>query len=228
MKRIIVALVLVLTSCSFGQFNKAPAGNSIFANSTCALPCWYGISIGKTTKQELLDILQSIPFVNRDSIAVIESTGVFKERVYFTMERHPSLIYAQKSDSVLGVGNIFVLNNKVSQIIFQGDLGLNIQQVVDIFGTPGYAIPFTASGGYIWVEFLSPAQGVDFGYGTNDPGSEITPATNISQLTLFDSILFDEMIQNNEFTFSLTRDPNDLEKYIWEGYGSINMYWYAK
>ncbi len=231
MKKVFLTILLALTSCSLVSTHQ-PASYSIFANSSCDLPCWYGIAIGKTTKQELLGILQGISFVNQDSITVIESTSFFDEWVYFSMGKGPKILEVEGGGTVqqdyLWAGEVYLLNGKVSQIILGGDLGLTIQQVVDAFGTPSYAIPSFTPGGHVWVSILFPAKGVDIGYRVDDVDAEITPDTKISRLKLFDISLFDEMIQNQMFMFSSMVVPDEIINFGWKGYGSLSLYWSVK
>lgn len=235
--------MLILASCSHLS-TKAPKETSPFSNSTCNLPCWYGITVGKTTKQEALDILQGADLVNPESIKIVQPppSYFFDETVRFTLGKGPRFLKARsdvsddettKEPTTIRIdydwgGQISILDGKVSRIWFSGDLGLTIQQVIDMFGNPGYAIPFTSPGGFVQVELLNPTQGVDFGYGTEDPDSEITPETKISNLIIFDPTLYNEMLKNSNFEFLQWRDSADMDKYEWKGYGKIDMYWYVK
>jgi hypothetical protein len=227
MKRLLNIVLLVLTSCSF-LITKSPDKNSVFAESSCSLPCWYEIAVGKTTKQELLSILNNISIVNQDSITVSESDTIFNERVFFTMGKGPQFFKLDDGGTVktdyLWSGNIDILNNKVARIDFAGDLGLTIQQVVNIFGVPSYAIPFYTHGGHIRVELINPTQGVEFGYRADGFASELTPDIKIDLLTIFDATLYNELLQNNMFMFG----SNDQETYTWKGFGNLSIYWPTK
>lgn len=242
MKKLLSAIMMfALVSCSYAN-TKSPKETSPFENSTCRLPCWYGMTVGKTTKQEALDILQSVGLVNPDSIEIVEAEPkyIFDEIVYFTLGKGPRFLKAgsdisddefTREPTIIRIdydwgGEISILDGKVSKMEFSGDLGLTIQQVIDIFGDPSYAISLTSPGGFPEVEFLNPAQGVDFGYGTEDYESEITPETKISDLILFDPTLYNEMLENYQFAFG--QRSEEMDKYEWKGFGKIDMYWYVK
>lgn len=240
MKKLLIVIMLALSSCSLAPTQmtvtqtpkpQLPPENSIFAESNCVMPCWYGIVIGKTTKQELLNILKSVPVVYQDSITVTDSDTFFDEWVFFKVGKGSRIFNVEggvvKLD-YLGTGQIEILNDKVSLIMFSGDLDLTIQQVVDIFGEPDYAIPFYAPGRDIQVELLSPVRGIDYSYSTNDLDSKLAPGTEVSEIIMFDTSIYDEMIENKQFSFSPFVEQNDLEKYAWKGYGNLSMYWHEK
>jgi hypothetical protein len=226
MKKIFVIIFLVLSSCS-PIATEMPSDASILTDSGCNLPCWYGINIGSTTKDELLKILANTSFVNRDSITITKSINkLFDERVHFTMGRGPKSLKVDSRDTViqnyLYSGDIAIRNNKVVQIILAGELGITFQRLVDIFGEPSYLIPFPTTGGHIWVESINPSQGLDFGFRAEDHNSELTPDTPISQIMLFDTKLYDEMKQHKLFFYSLY--TTSIEKYGWKGFGRLDLY----
>lgn len=231
MKRMFATILLLLISCS-PIATKIPTDNPVFANSGCTLPCWYGIQIGSTTKQELLDILSTILIVNQDSVTVTQSiNSIFDERIYFTMGKGPKRLALDNGDTVsqdyLWSGDIAILNGKAVQIILNGDLGITFQQLIDIFGEPDYVIPSYTPGWHIWVEAINPSKGLDFGYRAGDLHSELAPDTPVDQIKLFDAKLYDDMVQNKMFFYLLSGSAN-IEEYGWKGYGSIDTYWHAK
>ena len=91
MKKILIIISLALASCSpLAAKTPVPTPTSILTSSDCNLPCWHGITIATTTKQELLAILGGMSIVNQDSITVTKSVGdLFEERVTFTMGEGP-------------------------------------------------------------------------------------------------------------------------------------------
>jgi len=119
------------------------------------------------------------------------------------------------------------LKDKVEWIILTGDLGMSFQQVIDIFGEPGYVIPSYTPGGHVWVEAINPSRGVDFGYRADDLQAEITSNTPIEQIKLFDTRLYDQMIDTRQFRYLLAHS-GDIERFAWKGYGTISMYWHKE
>ncbi|SRR6266498_5760093 len=231
MKKILIIILLGLASCSL-MTTKTPVATSILTNSDCNLPCWHGITIGRTTKQELLDILGSLAIVNQHSITVIKSADtLFDERVNFTMGEDATYFKLDNGGSVkqdyLWLGDVALLNDKVEQIVLTGDVGLSFQQGIDIFGEPNYLLPSYTPGMHIWVEALNPSKGLDFGYRADDLDSEITANTPIRQIKLFDAELYDQMVDNKMFQYLLSRS-GDIERYAWKGYGKIRMYWHTE
>ncbi|MBV6396872.1 MAG: hypothetical protein HFACDABA_02474 [Anaerolineales bacterium] len=232
MKRIFLTMLLLLISCTT-EDTLSPVDNPIFTESSCALPCWYGITVGKTTREELFDVLDGMSLVNQDSITLTESVVLYDEHVYFTMGKGTKFLEVEGSDPVsqdyLWTGQIDILNGKVMRLVLSGGLGLTMQDVVDIFGTPSYVIPyFTRGGSNIEVELISPTRGVDFSCRLADLESELTPDTKIGVLTIFEAELYSDMVENKQFMFAIIRAPNDLEKYAWKGYGKIVDYWYVR
>lgn len=227
MKRICIIVLFVLSSCST-TITEIPAGSSIIQNSICALPCWHGIVIGKTTKKELLDTLSSISIVNQGSITVIASDSYFDERVIFTMGKGSKVLEIDDGDTVKmdyqWRGEIAILNDKVERIWLAGDLGLTVQQLVNIFGLPTYAIPSFESGNYIWIKLITPAQGIAFDFRADSIDSELTPDTKIEILDIFNPNLYDEMVNSAQFKFAITQSAEDMERYAWKGYEKINVY----
>ena len=123
------------------------------------------------------------------------------------------------------MGDVALLNDKVEKLVLNGDLGITFQQVIDLFGEPGYVIPSYTPGGHVWVEAINPSRGLDFGYRADDLQAEITPNTPIAQIKLFDAGLYDQMIDHKLFVYLLA-GIGDIERFAWQGYGTISMYWH--
>jgi hypothetical protein len=227
MKRIFLMVMFFLVSCT-STITKTPTESSIIEESRCVLPCWHGIVIGKTTKQEFLEILSNLPIVNQGTITIIDSKAYFDERVTFTMGTGQIIHGADNGGDVKmdhqWRGEVAILNDKVERIWLAGDLGLTLQQMFDIFGPPTYAIPSFESGGYIWIKLITPAQGVALDFRAESIESELTPDTKIEILDIFNPDLYDEMVNNAQFKFAIANSVEDMEHFAWNGYGKITKY----
>lgn len=98
-------------------------------NGGCAFPCWWGITPGKTSWNEALDILQPIAW----RISSLKNHPVYKDKVtrefYFAVDDQPTLM-----NSLMV---IFVLEKEALEIewIVSGQ-SYNLVSILEIYGAP--------------------------------------------------------------------------------------------
>ncbi len=73
-------LLIFLVGCN----SQDPA--LFLGKNTCVVPCWYGMTPGKSTAEEVEAILQSLPFVSPSSIEVHSAQGLADISWRFTNE----------------------------------------------------------------------------------------------------------------------------------------------
>lgn len=71
---ILLCIVLIaLTSCNSIKKNEM-RDNGILTNNPCSAPCWQNIKIGETSKEDAVDQLQQLSFIDSTSTATIYIT----------------------------------------------------------------------------------------------------------------------------------------------------------
>jgi hypothetical protein len=109
--------MLLLTSC------LSQSSGLVLGNATCAAPCWYGLTPGKTTVAQAEAVLRSLPFVSSGSIKTNTSFGVTDISWVF-------------GDKVAGVGILTFSTQGIASEIRLNPRGLQLGEVIDAFGAP--------------------------------------------------------------------------------------------
>jgi hypothetical protein len=111
---VLLSLLILLIICSCSK----PSA-TILSDPTCSPPCWQNITPGKSTVEETRALLGNISLVDPDSIAIRGKPWyIYSEIFYFEL----------RSKQV--EGRIYFLENKVSMILFDGDLHITFGQFV--------------------------------------------------------------------------------------------------
>jgi hypothetical protein len=100
-------------------------------DATCVIPCWYGLTPGKTTFEEAQTVIQSLPFVATDSIEIGPP--------HFGPNSPPSqsvYIYWQFTGGAVGQGVIFFGEEERIQEIRLDTRGVTLGPVIDSFEAP--------------------------------------------------------------------------------------------
>ncbi len=70
-------ILVILCSCLTPDPNYE--NSFVITDNTCTLPCWYGITPGSTTRKEALAIINSLDFIDKDSITELSGYGCNSE-----------------------------------------------------------------------------------------------------------------------------------------------------
>ena len=212
----LLIIIVILTSCKNSYSFLLP-------DATCESPCWNGITPGKTTEEQLVADLKTIPIVAKDSI--ITNGGpryIFDNLVFFSLPLEVKAI-------------AFILKNKVVMILFSEKLGITIGQVVEKVGQPEYIITYPAfqpsffgDSKDILVTIIFPSQGIAIEYNAGRMNralrSEINPERRVEWILYFDPDKLQAILEDGMFTpHSLDLTAWQVKKLLqsWNGYGVI-------
>lgn len=137
---LILLVLLVMTACSIDYSGNVPTlipvpielqDRSWLTGKPCAPPCWYGMYIDESTEQDVMEVIDTLPFVVSDEVSVSNSgfTNLMsKERSISTDIKVPK------------IGNSFVLLRIGEGVLYQIKFSLNypisISEVVNEIGAP--------------------------------------------------------------------------------------------
>lgn len=207
-----IIFILILCSCA-----PKIAEPSIFDNQLCGDLCWNGIQVGKTTKQELLELIPAIQNLDENSVSIHKYShpeSVFDTRITFKFYR---VANNQKSEvSVIAE----IIDDIIVTISFSGDLGLTFEEVINELSEPRIVTSnYVFDGGYN-THFLNDVSGYSItSYFKNDRSS-VSSETKIYDIELFFPELYS--VISNDYLI-----PDESSKiYNWNGYGKIgDLYW---
>ena len=209
---ILFVLLLLLIGC---KADPPPNTPSILEDLVCEPPCWQNIIPGETTEQELLNILDQIPNLDKGSIFIRGGPwNSFSNTVRFDLIKKNFLVEV----------SIFLFEDIVALISIQGDIGINIGDAISALGEPtSILILFYES---YYPIFFNESMGIAFMYDAyflpRKSRGEIYPEIKIEEIDFFDPEIFPQLIELRIFTYGVV-DPQKLfEKiYPWNGYGYI-------
>jgi hypothetical protein len=194
----------------------------MITSSSCGPPCWQSITPGKTTKQELLKILATLPFVEPESIeAVGQPWKIFNDVVNFSLTSK-------------GNCEVYLINDIVVMIALNGNLGTTFDEGIRKLGKPQDLLVFNTMGParlagesqHTMVFALTPEDGVSIGYDAfyirEAWKNEIRPEINLSVAYYFDPAYYERLLEAGMFSMGLA----DAEKTLslmqpWPGYGEL-------
>src|SRR5688572_4976463 len=125
MKKFWLAILLVISACSISESEV-----SILDKSNCNLPCWNNIVVGKTSEDELLQILEELSDVDQESIYISHQSWTTSDtqiRFYFRDPLHLNRKYRMN-------GFTYIKDNIVNDILLCNGLRTTIGEIVEIIG----------------------------------------------------------------------------------------------
>ena len=217
MKKLLITLTLIIALTCCKLQNKGP---SIFSNQICGKLCWNGIVVGKTDKQELLNIISTLPNIDQGSIITTsfnnsDNSNLFDERMSFDFYR----ILGDKDSRI----DMMVLLNKQKVILlnFNGNLGLTFQDVSSTFGELTFASSLPTFDGGINVHFINSVYGIEITEYFDSERSSVLPDTEVYDLAFFDTSMYKKFLES-----TYLRAGPGFTLYPWTGYGKIkDHYW---
>jgi len=121
---LVLVILFLLASGCVPEPTPTPAAGQLILDSPCSPPCWYHIIPGKTTEEEVQDLLTQIPNLDLERTAKAGPRSIYSG-LYF-------LFFIEDLQS----GVIYVKGKIVDSIILFGDFNLSLEKTIDGFGPP--------------------------------------------------------------------------------------------
>lgn len=226
---IFIAMMFFLTSCQMVRQQKP-----VLHGSSCAPPCWYQITPGRSSIDDVKGSLDSIPLIDPKTVLWGDQLSSLTPRATANF-LDGSLVF------------IYFFNDTVACIYFSGSIGYTFGEAVELFGEPEYITAFRSPGnGRAWyspfpggadlivVKAILPENGVAHGYYTSVPFQrlhrEIRAKTELSDLIFYDRAHFDELADQGFFlTGEFNLQETQAAMIPWRGYKEIGTdYPFAK
>jgi hypothetical protein len=174
--------------------------------SSCNLPCWNQIYIGKTTISEFTKIINELDFVDKESITQRKFS---KDLPYIAgFFAHPSRVNITDIQ-----GAAVFKDNVIIYFSLTGYLNTTMQELVEKFGEPDIVLT-TGPRPQIYVTFVSLQKGIAYGRGVDNENIELTKDLSLQYIYLFSPEMFETLSKEGLF---LTADYT----YQWSGYGIL-------
>ena len=218
MKKFYLLLLLVISACT-----AKPDNVSILENSNCKLPCWNNITVGQTSKDEVLQYIENSAGIDPKTIQITDDTSdVFDQRIFFSFRQ--GWIASQSPDLRV---EIHLADNVVGQLTICGELNISINDIVNEVGEPQNIISGDNLAGSRSVILINPQQGISYTYDTDKlPDAlkyEINPDIEIDCLDLFDPTLYTKLMDIGFFSSGHYNAEETLKvQYPWDGYGNLD------
>jgi hypothetical protein len=159
--------LFILVSCTpAGTPTSIPDFSSLL-QSSCSAPCWNGITPGKTTKSEFLELIPSLPRYKEIGVGWMDGKGQLTSEVPDT----PNLVAVLTTlNNAIG---IYIQNSVVSAITIRptidksngaDDYGLSLEDMQKLYGDPSNILKGGACDDFKCEKlfFIYPDQGVIF------------------------------------------------------------------
>jgi hypothetical protein len=209
-----LALVLfamnILVSCS-----RTPS--SVLDDPTCDVPCWKGIVVGETSKDEALEILKQIPEIQNETFR-LGSTDVIGWNYQGVRE----------SDGALYFGE-----SKVIVFLTSFDPRTSLKEFINVFGEPSFVYVRSSFPGFytpmLVVTFVYPEKGVCLHHQPSILSTQAPKNYTIStRVKISRMYIVDPSIPNGQLKEGCLRglDEDTYNKYVreWTGYGKYEVF----
>jgi hypothetical protein len=200
---ILLCLFLILLSgCATDNAKQ------ILENSLCMPPCWYQITPGRSTVNDVRELLPSIEIIDPTTLIWFEKWNIFSGEVAWTYR-----------DSRIG-GDIFFVNDIVQSIVFHNYLSIKLKTLISVLGEPEH-ITFgkpasSALEGYaIDAYILLDTKGVALLVPIN-----VVPETSIEPVNVVKEIIYTDPsnFKNNLGTIFIDKNDFVQRLFPWRGY----------
>jgi hypothetical protein len=209
-----LALVLftmtLLASCS-----RTPS--SVLDDLTCDVPCWKGIVVGETSKDEAIEILKQIPEIQKETLQ-LGSTDVIGWNYKGVRE----------SDGALYFGE-----SKVISFLTSFDPRTSLKEFINVFGEPSFVYVISPHGfdypPMLVVTFVYPEIGVCLYHQPSILSTQAPKNYTISRRAKISRMyIVDPSLPNGQLEEGCLRglDEDTYNKYVreWTGYGKYEVF----
>ena len=119
----------IVVTLSVGETDRSP-----FTGIPCVAPCWQGLEVGKSNEKDVLAVLQTLTFINQDSIQVSHTSmpsidGTYAPGVIIVAE------CANSSDECL---TLRVVDDILTRIVIKLNYEINQNEAIEALGNPDY------------------------------------------------------------------------------------------
>lgn len=213
---LLCCITFLLTACHCWKKPQCSFWNTcepVFTRTNdCDLPCWQGITPGKTTLDETLNILEQLTFLKSYTF-VDEESESFDSRI----------ILVDKQDTWIGF--LYVLDGKIALMSFSGELSTSMEEITELCSGPKKVLFYQHHRGGAIIEVFDFEKGVSFGtsdyYSSfNHKENYLGPNTPVNTLMFFDPDLAAIFTKAKVFVkddFELGSFKEVLQE--WRGYG---------
>jgi hypothetical protein len=129
---LLVSVAIMLVGCNPRQ-SHVDADYSFIDGTPCEPPCWHGIILDKSNRDDVYETIESLPFVKSESIREWSSNSSWIEA---TDEIEVFYSCTYMSDGICG--GVRIVNNRVKSIWHWVGYRLTLEEVVDKLGDPSY------------------------------------------------------------------------------------------
>ena len=175
----------MLTSCASTAVDDPLADHSFITQQPCAAPCWYGLELDKSSKDDVYTTLQRLPFIDQNTIKEW-NTGWLNDET--AVEVHFSCLHP----NVRSCGEALVSQGKLKQLHMFIGYQLTFETVVQELGIPGYVsdVPNNAEVGgcevslywpILWIEVASNSK-QDQSCVKNGIGAGVDPKSTVTAI----------------------------------------------
>lgn len=142
----LIIFLSVASSSGFDGFIEATATGTIPAElvdeswttgEPCSPPCWYGVIPGVSNKEEALNTLTTLPFLNRKDLTQAKDDQ-FYDPVSDSLVSAEVVYVSYKEGGVGGYVGVYFVKDELVMIEFSPNFAISFEEVVEQIGPPDY------------------------------------------------------------------------------------------
>jgi hypothetical protein len=195
---LLIAMIFAISGCQ----SKNIVDQSFISQTPCRSPCWYGLELNKSNRQEVHNVLGILPFVKSSSVKDYDISFQYGN------DSHSITYDCVYKVDTNNCGMLLIVNGKLISDWYGLGYDLRIKEVTNIYGPPDfldYNSPLSETGGCD-LAFYWPEHELRIGYGSL---SNTQPCDLIKKIGKVDP---DQKLTYIEFS---TRDRLLLSRSAW-------------
>lgn len=136
---LLLALLSFLVSCASSDY-EAPTFDELL-NSTCPAPCWFGVTPGETSKEELVELIPQFPYYLKNHVLWMDDQYTSSSSVPNTSNSTFTLIVGKNWAGI----EVRIMDYTVSSILISSildesfkynDLKFTLDDAIRLYGNP--------------------------------------------------------------------------------------------
>ena len=214
---ILIAAFLIIVLIIVYETTSRP---SLVADSTCELPCWNHVKLGETNSAEFLKILAHVSSVNKNHIVTVklQNEAFYDTAISFATGKDWTGFFHRT------IAEAEILNDRVIELIFQGETDMILARVIEQFGAPDHIFAYYGPGGLgdVEVKIFFERAAVVVGFRLSNIEAEIKPEQSIDFISMVAPSYYQKRLESGAYTYFL----ENANFHNWTGYGSVkDKYW---
>ena len=214
---LLFVITIMVIGAVVGIYQAIRKYHTVMLKSNCELPCWQGIIVGETNQIEVVHTFENLAFVKFYLTHSNPEDYKDLEEIYF-------YLYLDFTQIPSGYGRVNFLDDAVTNIYVGGNIGLNVNSVIEEFGEPEFVYVGEEDRRIVFHMFY-PQEGMVFRIDLQYTNPEIKGSSRIFGFEIVEPHKFQSYVIEDDYYQIMENHESPFQ--MWMGYGKVKeKYWF--